>query len=74
MSLISKSRIFKNFSDISSRPAGRVRHNTIIETNLKEDADEDLPNEFVDLVDTRLTDGSFEGWFYDNIFTMIPQI
>merc|ERR1712226_1336 len=55
--------LFENIPDISSRPAGRVRHNTIIETNLKEDADEDLPNEFVDLVDTRLTDGSFEDSF-----------
>ena len=69
MSLISKSRIFKNFSDISSRPAGRmIPPNRRNETNLKEEADKVLPNEFVELVDTRLTDGSFEGWLYDNIF------
>merc|ERR1711990_828724 len=52
--------LFDNIPDISSRPAGRIQPNRRNETNLKEEADKVLPNEFVELVDTRLTDGSFE--------------
>ena len=72
--LISKSQILNNCSDISSKPAGKMfRPSKRNKTNLKEEADRVLPNEFVKLVDTRLIDGSFEGWFYDNILTRIGK-
>ena len=35
--------------------------------NVKKEMNKELTQAFVKLIDARLTDGSFKGWFYDHI-------
>ena len=64
---ISKSQNFNNFLDISGAPAGKMKQNSKKnKVNPKKEISKELKQAFVKLMDAQLTDGSFQGWFYDH--------